>query len=138
MYLHIYKDCVINNKDVIGIFNINNIKESKVNIEFLEELNKNNDIKNISENQEKILILTNKSNKTSGYISNLAELRELIILTLGKGDGKFVDFFFKTLSSLFNSISRNNTANTPVINICSGNSFFIVFFFNIFYSIFSF
>ena len=71
MYLHIYKDCVINNKDVIGIFNINNIKESKVNIEFLEELNKNNDIKNISENQEKILILTNKSNKTSGYISNL-------------------------------------------------------------------
>ena len=54
MYLHIYKDCVINNKDVIGIFNINNIKESKVNIEFLEELNKNNNIKNISENQEKI------------------------------------------------------------------------------------
>ena len=71
MYLHIYKDCVINNKDVIGIFNINNIKESKVNIEFLEELNKNNNIKNISENQEKILILTNKLNKTNGYISNL-------------------------------------------------------------------
>ena len=71
MYLHIYKDCVINNKDVIGIFNINNMKECKVNIEFLEELNKNNNIKNISENQEKILILTNKSNKTNGYISNL-------------------------------------------------------------------
>ena len=71
MYLHIYKDCVINNKDVIGIFNINNIKESKVNIEFLEELNKNNNIKNISENQEKILILTNKSNKPNGYFSNL-------------------------------------------------------------------
>ena len=71
MYLHIYKDCVINNKDVIGIFNINNMKESKINIEFLEELNKNNNIKNISENQEKILILTNKSNKTNGYISNL-------------------------------------------------------------------
>ena len=35
MYLHIYKDCVINNKDVIGIFNINNMKESKINIEFL-------------------------------------------------------------------------------------------------------
>ena len=71
MYLHIYKDCVINNKDVIGIFNINNMKESKINIEFLEELAKNNNIKNISENQEKILILTNKSNKTNGYISNL-------------------------------------------------------------------
>ena len=71
MYLHIYKDCVINNKEIIGIFNINNIKESKINIEFLEELNKNNNIKNISENQEKILILTNKSNKTNGYISNL-------------------------------------------------------------------
>ena len=42
MYLHIYKDCVINNKDVIGIFNINNMKESKINIEFLEELNKTN------------------------------------------------------------------------------------------------
>ena len=71
MYLHIYKDCVINNKDVIGIFNINNMKESKINIEFLEELNKNYNIKNISENQEKILILTNKLNKTNGYISNL-------------------------------------------------------------------
>lgn len=71
MYLHIYKDCVINNKEIIGIFNINNIKKSKINIEFLEELNKNNNIKNISENQEKILILTNKSNKTNGYISNL-------------------------------------------------------------------
>ena len=32
-------------------------------------------------------------------ISNVAELKEFIILTLGKGDGKFVDFFFKTLSS---------------------------------------
>ena len=71
MYLHIYKDCVINNKDIIGFFNINNMKESKINIEFLEELNKNNNIKNISENQEKILILTSKLNKTNGYISNL-------------------------------------------------------------------
>ena len=71
MYLHIYKDCVINNNEIIGIFNINNLKESKINIEFLEELSKNDNIKNVSENQEKILILTNKKNKTNGYISNL-------------------------------------------------------------------
>ena len=71
MYLHIYKDCVINNKEIIGIFNINNFKKSKINIELLEKLYKNNNVKNISENKEKVLILTNKGNQTNGYISNL-------------------------------------------------------------------
>ncbi|MGN1298566.1 MAG: extracellular matrix regulator RemB [Candidatus Scatovivens sp.] len=72
MYLHIYKDCVINNKEIIGIFNIDKLKNSNININFLKQLEENEDIINLNNNnKEKNLIITNKDNNTKGYISNI-------------------------------------------------------------------
>lgn len=72
MYLHIGKDCVINNKDVIGIFNldyIGNTKEYRNMKQFLEE---NNKLQRISGEQEKTFILLENNKNQKAYITGLS------------------------------------------------------------------
>lgn len=72
MYLHIGKDCVINNKDIIGLFNldyIGNTKEYRNMRKFLEEKNKLHDISNT---QEKTFILLENNKNINAYISNIS------------------------------------------------------------------
>ena len=61
MYLHICKDTIIKNEDIIGIF-----KLSAINKEIIENLGEN--LIDKSENDEKTFILTNDK----GYISNIS------------------------------------------------------------------
>ena len=72
MYLHIGKDCVINNKDIIGIFNIDYIKNTKEYKGLYKKLEENNNIIDISENQNKSFILIKNNTKIKGYITNIS------------------------------------------------------------------
>ena len=69
MYLHIGKDYILNNKDVIGIFDINTLKKSNSYDYILENLSEK--VTDISGGKPKSLILINKNNKNIGYISNI-------------------------------------------------------------------
>lgn len=71
MYLHIGKDFIINNKDIIGIFNIDYIKNTKEYKSLYNCLLEKKAIINISENQNKTFILLEKDNKIKGYITNI-------------------------------------------------------------------
>ena len=72
MYLHIGKEYVINNKEVIAIFNLEYIKNTKEYKKMYEQLEKNKAIINISKNQEKTFILTEKDGDKRGYLTNIA------------------------------------------------------------------
>ena len=69
MYLlHIGKDIVIDENEIIGIFDLEGIKKTKVGKEFLENIK--DDLIKIEE-KEKSLILVKKNEKIKGYISNI-------------------------------------------------------------------
>ena len=69
MYLHIGKDYILNNNDIIGIFNINTLKKSNSYDYILENLSEN--VIDISGGKPKSLILVSKNNKNIAYISNI-------------------------------------------------------------------
>lgn len=71
MYLHIGKDFVINNKSIIGIFNIDYIKNTREYKSLYENLNNQGNIKKISENQNKTFILVEENKNIKGYVTNI-------------------------------------------------------------------
>ena len=64
MYLHINKDCVIKDSDIIGIFPMKNIKNTKEFKDIFDNLK----IVNLAVNNEKTFILTKENNEYIGYI----------------------------------------------------------------------
>ena len=71
MYLHIGKEYVINNNDIIGIFNLEYIQNTKEYKKMYEQLERENSIKNVSKSQEKTFILTEKNGVKKGYLTNI-------------------------------------------------------------------
>ena len=71
MYLHIGKDKIINKNDLIGIFDIESIKETEEYSKIIEKLKLENSLINLSNKTEKSLIITKENKKTKGYISNI-------------------------------------------------------------------
>lgn len=71
MYLHIGKGLCLNEKDIIAIFNIDYIKNTKDYKKFYQKLLEEDNIINISNKNEKSLILVNKNNNIKAYISNI-------------------------------------------------------------------
>jgi hypothetical protein len=72
MYLHIGKEYVINNNDIIGIFNLDYIKNTKEYKKMYEEMESNKKIVNVSNGQAiKSFILTEKDNVKRGYLTNI-------------------------------------------------------------------
>ena len=63
MYLHIGKDIVLNKKDILFIFDYENLKDNKIFQNFLEKIDKK-DIIDISDDKEKNII--------KAYISNIS------------------------------------------------------------------
>ena len=66
MYLHIGKECILNNNELIGIFNI----ETLSNYEYISSSMVEKVI-DISAGNPKSLILISKNNKYIAYISNI-------------------------------------------------------------------
>lgn len=69
MYVHIGKDYILNNNDIIGIFDIATLKKANSYDYILQSLAEK--VTDISGGKPKSLILTNKNNKNIGYISNI-------------------------------------------------------------------
>lgn len=69
MYLHIGKDYVLNEKDIIGIFNIETIKKNKEYEKLYQNIE--NNIVDISAGAQKTLILV-KDKNIKGYITNIS------------------------------------------------------------------
>lgn len=70
MYLHIGKNNILLFKDIIGIFDLETIKNSEENKKLMQKTNILDD--------SKTLIITNKKNETKEVVSNIS------ILTLQK------------------------------------------------------
>lgn len=71
MYLHIGNGIVLNDVDIIAIFNIDYIKNTKDYKNFYEKLLAENGVVDISKENPKSLILVNKGNTINAYISNI-------------------------------------------------------------------
>lgn len=71
MFLHIGKDFIINNKDIIGIFNLEYIKNTKEYKSMYNDLNEKGDILNVADESEKSFILTENDKKIKGYITKI-------------------------------------------------------------------
>lgn len=71
MYLHIGKEKMINRKDIIFILDYKGLKENKIFNEFFENIKKEN-IKDISENNSKTIVITKEENAIKAYISNIS------------------------------------------------------------------
>lgn len=83
MYLHIGKNTVLDSRDIIGIFDMDSLKDSHEINKIFEDLKKENNIINVSENIEKSLVLTKIDGIIKGFISNISST------TLAKRAEKF-------------------------------------------------
>ena len=89
MYLlHIGKDITIDKKDIIGIFDIESLKKTKMGKEILENIQEKVVI--IEEGKEKTLVLTKEKGETKGYISNILSVTLEKRCLENRWDTKFV------------------------------------------------
>lgn len=72
MYLHIGKDIIIKKDEIIGIFNVESITETKEFNVIIESLKVTNRMIDISNGEAKTLILYKKENNLCGIISNVS------------------------------------------------------------------
>lgn len=71
MFINIGKDAIIRTKDIIGIFNLDYIRNTKEYRNFYSNMLEKKEIIKTSE-QEKTFILTQNSQGTKGYITNIS------------------------------------------------------------------
>lgn len=72
MYLHMGSGYSVNEKNIIAILNIDYVKNTKDNQKFYDKLLEENEVVDISNGNEKALILTSKKEKIKAYISNIS------------------------------------------------------------------
>ena len=74
MYLHIGKDKLIDDNNIIAILNIETLKE-KENIEKIcKNMNFSDNIIDVSDGNKKSLIIIKEKKQTKGYISNISTI----------------------------------------------------------------
>ena len=71
MYLHIGKDFIINSKNIIAIFNIDYVKNTKEYKAMYKSLEEKNNLVIISDKKEMSFILTKENNIEKAYITNI-------------------------------------------------------------------
>ncbi len=72
MYVHIGKDDVIEEKNIISILDLEKMLENKKIEDILKELKIENNIVNKKNGNEKSLILVKKQEKIEAYFSNIS------------------------------------------------------------------
>ncbi len=72
MYLHIGKDIILKKEEIIGIFNIESIIETKEFNIIIEKLKTENRLNDISKGEPKTLILYKKQDDLYGVVSNIS------------------------------------------------------------------
>ncbi|MFR5682714.1 MAG: extracellular matrix regulator RemB [Clostridia bacterium] len=74
MYLHIGKNVVVNNNEIIGIFDVSSMTKSKEFKLIYEKLKEENNILDVSDNHKKSIIITKEKEVLKGYISNISSI----------------------------------------------------------------
>ncbi len=72
MYLRIEENTVVNTKNIIGIFDMDNTTVSRLGRNFLSESEKNGLIKNSTEDLPKSFVITNDRKGTKVFISSVS------------------------------------------------------------------
>lgn len=72
MYLHLGNNIIVNNKDIIGIFDMDNTTISKHTRKYLSERTKNHEVVNVSLELPKSFIVCSRYNKKTVYVSQLS------------------------------------------------------------------
>lgn len=72
MYLHIGGDHVIDRRDIIGVFDIENSTVSNITREYLRKSEKKRRVITIKNDMPKSFIVVNKDNDICVYLSSLA------------------------------------------------------------------
>lgn len=72
MYLRIEENTVVNTKNIIGIFDMDNTTVSRLGRNFLSESEKNGLIKNSTEDLPKSFVITNDRKETKVFISSVS------------------------------------------------------------------
>lgn len=71
MYLNIGKEYIIKSKDIIGIFNIDYIKNTKEYKSMYKSLEEEKNIIKVADGKEKTFILVESGKNKKGYITNI-------------------------------------------------------------------
>ena len=72
MYLYICKNMIIKKENIIGIFDVNSIKETKEFQELFFQLKERHKLIDISERIQKSFILIKENKEYKAYISNVS------------------------------------------------------------------
>lgn len=74
MYLHLGSNTIVSNKDIIGIFDMDNTTVSKHTRKYLSNRTKNKEVVNVSMELPKSFIVCNNKNKDKNtvYVSQLS------------------------------------------------------------------
>lgn len=72
MFLHLGNDAVVNTKDIVAIFDMDNTTISKNSRKFLAQAQKNGQVVDTSEDLPKSYIVANTNGKTKVYISSVS------------------------------------------------------------------
>ena len=72
MYLHLGQETLVKEKDIIGIFDIENTTISKKTRDFLNLSEKRKEVINVSYEMPKSFIVCSKNKKTKVYISQIS------------------------------------------------------------------
>ena len=72
MYIHIGNNCIINDKEIVAVFDIDNSSISVKTRNFLNLAEKEKKIINISSDIPRSFIVCNKENKNYVYLSQLS------------------------------------------------------------------
>jgi hypothetical protein len=71
MYLHVGDERLIHNKDIIGIFNIQYIRNTREYKSMYKDLEEKGNLIDLSEGEGKSFILIEKNNEKKGYIAKI-------------------------------------------------------------------
>ena len=72
MYLHLGNNIIVSNKDILGIFDMDNTTVSKHTRKYLSQRTKNKEVVNVSMELPKSFIVGNNKNKNVVYVSQLS------------------------------------------------------------------
>ena len=74
MYLHIGKDKLIDDNNIIAILNIETLKEKENVKNICKNMNFSDNIIDVSDGNKKSLIIIKEKKQTKGYISNISTI----------------------------------------------------------------
>ena len=72
MYLHLGQDVVVMQKNIVGIFDLDNTTGSYITRDYLNRAEKNKTVVNVSDDLPKSFVVCCENGKTTVYLSQLA------------------------------------------------------------------